>query len=217
MKRALRTIETIIIHCADTPPEWMAGRSVEEKIAEIDRWHRARGWAGIGYHYVIDRDGSIGKGRPLSRVGAHTRGHNRDSVGICLIGGRGGSRRDAFSQHFTPEQNTALRRLIKEIENRVGQPLDVFGHYHFDPHRECPCFDVERWLSGDEPRKSPLESTTIQATGAGAVATIGGVIQSIGVLDRQAQIIAIALGAIVLASLAWIARERLRKWASGDR
>ena len=55
--------------------------------AEIDRWHRERGWLKIGYHFVIKRDGTIEEGRHVDEVGAHAKGHNSTSVSVCMIGG----------------------------------------------------------------------------------------------------------------------------------
>ena len=77
----MRTIKEIIIHCADTPE----GR--DDKAADIDRWHKQRGFDRIGYHYVIDLDGTIEAGRDPDCIGAHCKGHNTNSIGICYIGG----------------------------------------------------------------------------------------------------------------------------------
>ena len=73
----MRHINEIIIHCSATPE----GR--DYTVADIDRWHKARGWRGIGYHYVIYRDGSVHAGRPVEQIGAHCTGHNANSIGIC--------------------------------------------------------------------------------------------------------------------------------------
>ena len=77
----MRKITQIIIHCSATP------EGKDYTVADIDRWHKARGFKMIGYHYVIYRDGSIHTGRPLEMVGAHCKGHNAHSIGICYIGG----------------------------------------------------------------------------------------------------------------------------------
>ena len=74
----------IIIHCSATPP------SMDVGAKEIDKWHRQRGWRKIGYHYVITRDGDIQEGRELDEIGAHCRGLNSTSVGVCLVGGVNG-------------------------------------------------------------------------------------------------------------------------------
>ena len=71
----MRRIDKIIVHCTATPE----GRDVSVK--EIDLWHRQRGFKGVGYHYVIGRDGTVDVGRPISEIGAHCSGYNSHSVG----------------------------------------------------------------------------------------------------------------------------------------
>ena len=77
----MRKINKIIVHCSATPE----GRNVS--AATIDKWHKERGWSGIGYHYVVKLDGSIEYGRMVDKVGDHCKGHNKSSIGICYIGG----------------------------------------------------------------------------------------------------------------------------------
>lgn len=143
----MRQIDTIIIHCAATRPEWGADRPASWKRDEIDRWHRERGWAGIGYHYVIDRDGTLVPGRPVERVGAHTKDHNRTSIGICLIGGHGSGATDAFLDHFTLKQDAALRALIDNLRARFPTIRTVAGHNDFTNAKACPGFKVAGWLT----------------------------------------------------------------------
>ncbi len=76
----MRQITEIILHCSDT----VEGR--DYTVEDIDRWHKNRGWRSIGYHYVIYRDGTVHEGRPLKQIGAHCKGHNYHSIGICYIG-----------------------------------------------------------------------------------------------------------------------------------
>lgn len=130
----MRPINKIIIHCS---------ASSFGNAALIDQWHRERGFAGIGYHYVIlngvaskgaayraDKDGRIETGRPLEQVGAHCRGHNRHSLGVCLIGGH----------HFSPAQLTeALPKLAGLLLGRYGlTPDDIYGHADFTKKKTCP-------------------------------------------------------------------------------
>ena len=77
----MRDVNKIIIHCSAT----QEGKEIS--AATIDEWHKARGWRGIGYHYVIGLDGMIEYGRPITETGAHVKGHNKGSIGICYIGG----------------------------------------------------------------------------------------------------------------------------------
>jgi len=76
----MRKITSIIVHCSDSPD------SMDVGVTEINQWHLQQGWSGIGYHYVIRRNGDIEKGRADAEVGAHAMGNNHDSIGVCWIG-----------------------------------------------------------------------------------------------------------------------------------
>lgn len=132
----MRKIKKIIIHCADTPN----GKNFDVK--DIDQWHRARGFnksgaysMSCGYHYVIKVNGVIEKGRGLQEVGAHCKGQNHSSVGVCLIG------KDSFDD----VQWVALRQLIEELKSVFGK-LEVCGHREFASYKTCPNFDVKKEL-----------------------------------------------------------------------
>jgi N-acetylmuramoyl-L-alanine amidase len=222
----MRQIDTLFIHCAATRPDWMQGESVEAKKAEIDRWHRDRGFDGFGYHYLIDRDGKVAQGRPLSRAGAHVRGHNAKSIGICLVGGFGSDAGDKFAKNYTPAQEMALRALIDTMQDEFPNTR-VRGHNEV-ANKACPGFNVQEWIGGKSAvvaqsaikvsdRTSPAQSTTLRAAGAqiGTTLLAGGPV--IGALDGTAQIVAIAMVGMVVLSAIWIFRERLRKWHDGDR
>ena len=159
----MRNFDTLIVHCSATPPSWMMGHDVKAKRDEIDRWHKDRGWKGIGYHYVIDRDGSIATGRHLNTTGAHVAGHNTGSVGICLIGGRWpdgrwGLATDKFSQHFTPQQDKALRKLIADLQEKYPAIKTIKGHNDYTDQKGCPSFKVSEWLASDPQSVSPSSS-----------------------------------------------------------
>lgn len=140
-----RTINEIIIHCADTPRDWKSTRPLSEKIAEIRSWHLARGFSDIGYHWIIDRNGEIGRGRPESTMGAHVAGRNSHSIGICLLGGKGTTERDLFHQHFTSTQDLKLRALMKQIRARHSI-TKISGHNEYAA-KACPGFRVGDWLN----------------------------------------------------------------------
>ena len=140
-----RKISEIIIHCADTPPNWKAARPLAEKISDIRSWHVAKGLADIGYHWVIDRSGAIARGRVESTPGEHVTGRNSNSIGICLIGGRGSTERDLFNQHFTSMQDMYLTLLISQIRKRY-QITRISGHNEYS-QKACPGFQVEGWLN----------------------------------------------------------------------
>lgn len=136
----MRTINKIIIHCSDS--EW--GNAVT-----IDQWHRARKFSLIGYHYIILNDsptsdsktywtdGVVETGRSIERVGAHCKGENEDSIGICLIG----------REHFSTKQWASLDRLLEilKVEYNLNDN-DIYGHNDFDNKKTCPNFNVKDWL-----------------------------------------------------------------------
>lgn len=131
----MRPINRIIVHCSYTPPSMDIGAD------EIRTWHvRDNGWKDIGYHYVIRRDGSIEKGRPVSVAGAHAAGHNHDSIGVCLVGGKkeGANQPDS---NFTLKQWSELDFLLKAIRLVHGE-IPVFGHRDFDSGKTCPTFNA---------------------------------------------------------------------------
>ena len=129
----MRQITEIIIHCSATP------EGGDYTVADIDRWHRARGFRQIGYHYVIYRDGSIHIGRPLNEAGAHCQGHNAHSIGICYIGGLAKDGRTPKDTR-TPEQRNSLRTLLHQLWEDYPRAT-IHGHYEFAP-KACPSFRV---------------------------------------------------------------------------
>lgn len=128
----------IVIHCAATKA------SMDIGAAEIDKWHREKGWLMIGYHKVIRRDGRIEDGRPLDSPGAHVEGMNSVSVGICLVGGIDAKGRP--ERNYTPEQWAALKSLVLDLK-RVYPEAVVVGHHDLNPGKACPCFEVDDWLT----------------------------------------------------------------------
>jgi len=141
----MRNIDTIVVHCSDS----LWGNS-----EVIDGWHRQRGWKEIGYHYVIgngyptllsfknkfpevELDGKVESGRNLKIPGAHVRGHNFTSIGICLIG----------KQTFTSKQIASLLSLIGaivETKNLCPDGVQVFGHHELDKKKSCPNLDMHK-------------------------------------------------------------------------
>ena len=151
--KARHPVTGIILHCSDTRPDWMAGRPLIEKVAEIRRWHvHGRGWRDIGYHWVIDRDGAIAPGRPETEIGAHVEGHNRGTIGICLLGGYGSKADDPFGRNFTAAQDRAVQQLIREIRRRTAI-RSITGHNDHAP-KACPGFRVAEWLGQSVPGKA---------------------------------------------------------------
>ena len=129
----MRKITEIIIHCADTP------NGKEFHNTDIDRWHKERGWIGIGYHWVIPISGIVESGRLPNVVGAHAAGHNSNSLGICLIG----------KDKFTQAQWDSLAYLVDGLKQEFPE-AKVIGHYQVDKHgKTCPNFSVPKWIENN--------------------------------------------------------------------
>jgi N-acetylmuramoyl-L-alanine amidase len=132
-------VRFIAVHCSASPPSVYVDRDV------IDRWHRARGFLSIGYHFVIKRDGTVQAGRAVDQIGAHVEGHNHESVGVCLAGGV--DEKGKSVNNFTPEQMNALRALVAGLSTKFPDAT-VQGHRDFpNVAKDCPCFDVKPWWS----------------------------------------------------------------------
>lgn len=129
----MRTITEIIVHCSATPE----GRP--HTVGEIRAWHKQRGFKDIGYHYVVYLDGSIHAGRPESAIGAHCTGHNRNSLGVCYVGGMTADMRHAKDTR-TPEQKKALLQLLRQLKKRYPG-AKIYGHRNFAA-KACPSFDA---------------------------------------------------------------------------
>ncbi len=136
----MRQISTLILHCS-------ASQFGDAQL--IRSWHLDRGFRDIGYHYVIlncypgashwnskrpdpRSDGLIQAGRPLDKIGAHARGFNRDSVGVCLAG----------DKSFTGRQLESLKRLYRDLL-KINPRLLVQGHYELDERKTCPNMDMD--------------------------------------------------------------------------
>jgi N-acetylmuramoyl-L-alanine amidase len=123
----MREIKKIIVHCSDTPDTMNIG------VNEIRDWHIIRGFDDVGYHFVIKRDGTIEKGRPLEQMGAHVAGHNLDSIGICWVG------RDDPSA----KQWRALPKKLHKLCRTFGLTAeDIYGHKDFTKSKTCPNLDM---------------------------------------------------------------------------
>lgn len=137
----MRNIDMIVIHAAATPP------SMDIGVQEIDRWHRAKGWLSVGYHFVIRRDGTLEDGRPVEKSGAHAAGYNKSSIGICLVGGLAADRKTP-ENNFTVEQFTTLEGLVEYWHGRFPA-AQILGHRDLpDVTKACPCFEVREWAAG---------------------------------------------------------------------
>jgi N-acetylmuramoyl-L-alanine amidase len=134
-----KTTDTLVIHCAATHADMDIGAK------EIRKWHvEERGWADIGYHVIIRRDGKIEKGRPINQVGAHAIGFNSTSIGICMVGGQ--DRKGKEENNFTADQWATLLRVVRTL--MIVYPITkVVGHRDLPKVAKfCPSFDVAQWM-----------------------------------------------------------------------
>ena len=148
----------IVVHCSATPPDLDVG------VKEIDQWHRDRDFDCIGYGAVVRRSGLIELGRPLQAVGAHVRGFNSRSLGVCLVGGVNEENVNTAEANYTPAQYNSLARLLSALE-LVWPGAAVVGHRDLSPDadgngeitpdewlKDCPCFDVGAWWALRKPK-----------------------------------------------------------------
>ena len=136
----LRTkTDSIVIHSSATPPRMDIG------VDEIRKWHLARGWRDVGYHFIITRDGAIQHGRDRDEIGAHSLGSNHDSIGICLVGGVADDGKTP-EFNFTKFQLESLEDLLNDLL-AIYYLAEVVGHRDVMPpgYTECPSFDVGEW------------------------------------------------------------------------
>ena len=141
----MREIKEIHIHCSAT-------RSDNISASTIRKWHLQRGWSDIGYHYVINS--AIEFGRPLHRIPASARGHNKYAAAICYVGGLNPETGKAEDTR-TPRQKELLIKLIKQLKAKYPNAT-IHGHRDLSPDKnkdgkidefeymkQCPCFDAE--------------------------------------------------------------------------
>lgn len=130
MAKGRRTINKIIVHHSASAPS--------TTVADIDRWHKDRGWRGIGYHFVVLEDGEVAKGRDINKQGAHTLNHNKDSIGICVTGN--------FENYHCPKHR--FDALIDHINKLIADySLDwskVFYHKEFANTACCGKFLISQ-------------------------------------------------------------------------
>ena len=131
----MRVINEIIVHCTATP------EGKDYTVADIDKWHKARGWKGIGYHYVIYRDGSIHQGRPETEIGAHCQGHNANSIGVVYVGGLASDGKTPKDTR-TGAQKKSLENLLKLLKQKYPKAT-IHGHRDFAA-KACPSFDATK-------------------------------------------------------------------------
>jgi len=130
----MRQINKLIVHCSAT----REGQDIS--VDTIRKWHvEGRGWSDIGYHFYIDIYGKIHKGRDIAKMGAHCKGHNRNSIGICYAGGvEEDGKTPADTRTF--EQEEALLCVLRTLKAMYPNAV-IHSHKDF-ANKACPSFDA---------------------------------------------------------------------------
>lgn len=143
---SLGRIEHIIWHCSATP------NGEPFTAADIQRWHKQNGWSGIGYHFVIGTKGELWSGREIKynyfQSGAHTRGKNSNSLGVCVIGGtdqNGKATYDPQGRWLSKEQLMTIG-VVERFTKALAPQAKHSGHRDW-ARKDCPCFDIDEVLS----------------------------------------------------------------------
>ena len=130
----MRAIHKIIIHCTATR------QGDDISVDTIRRWHLARGWSDIGYHYIIDLKGNINAGRPIELIGAHIKGQNKYSIGIAYVGGVEADGKTPKDTR-TKAQKDSIIRLVKKLKGCYPD-VTIHGHNEFS-NKACPSYNVQ--------------------------------------------------------------------------
>ena len=146
-------IRYIVLHCSAT-------RSTQDYNPEaLERDHRARGFRGIGYHYYVRRSGEVIPCRPLDQIGAHVRGYNHCSWGVCYEGGLDEAGRPADTR--TPKQRASLLRLLMQLKDYAPQ-AHILGHRDLSPDRNGDGhITSEEWLKSCPSLEAETEYHTL--------------------------------------------------------
>jgi N-acetylmuramoyl-L-alanine amidase len=131
----VRSINKIVVHHS-------AG-SRATTVEQITKMHQARGFTDIGYHFVILWNGKVAKGRDIEKIGAHAKGHNVGSIGVCVTGDN--TKPDLF---WTEEQISCLRATVQTLCILFPE-AEIYGHRDLPgAATECPGLNVKDLLSG---------------------------------------------------------------------
>ena len=133
LAKSKRTINEIIVHCSAT----QEGKAFT--TADIKKWHLARGFSDIGYHYVVYLDGSVHDGRNINIAGAHCTNHNAHSIGVCYIGGLDKNNKPKDTR--TDAQKKSLLNLLTQLK-KLYPKANIYPHSKFS-NKACPCFNAE--------------------------------------------------------------------------
>ena len=151
-KKPGRAIDRVFIHCS------ASDRKKDDRVSVIKEWHLARGWSDTGYHYYVRKSGLIELGRPLTKVPAAQKGHNKGTIAICLGG--------LEEENFTEAQFNSLRAICHQIDDAYEGNVTFHGHCEVS-NKTCPVFNYRAVLgldasgyllgSGKPPVSEPVE------------------------------------------------------------
>jgi len=133
-----RNISLIVLHCSATRI------NQNFTVEQLEACHKARGFTTTGYHYYITKDGTLYPCRPESQIGAHAKGYNAHSIGICYEGGLDKNGKPADTR--TLAQKVTMEELLYSLS--LDYPdAEILGHRDLPGVRkDCPCFDTRKWL-----------------------------------------------------------------------
>jgi N-acetyl-anhydromuramyl-L-alanine amidase AmpD len=145
--KARKETNAILLHDSHTDPDVVTGQEVQRWSALAEEGGLKMGLLGVGYHFIIERTGEVVETRRRHLVGTHTPGHNMDSIGICLVGGREKSTGAEGIDNFTVPQRRALLQLLASLREEYGD-IPVKGHSEVQRYRnrclaDCPALDME--------------------------------------------------------------------------
>lgn len=140
IEKPRRRVNRVFIHCtaADNTGPAFEGLSL---VRTVDRWHRKRGWSGVGYHFMIDKDGKLMTGRSISKTPAAQGGNNTGTIAICVHGLEEGL--------FNAYQFETLQDLCTHLNDIYYESLTFHGHCEVSA-KTCPVFDYKAVLGLDK-------------------------------------------------------------------
>lgn len=109
-------------------------------IDEVRQWHKARGWRDVGYHYLVYLNGQVVAGRSEQEIGAHAQGYNKQSIGVCYVGGLDSLGKPKDTR--TEAQKASLIGLLRMLKKRYPY-AKIVGHHDLNAGKACPCFNAK--------------------------------------------------------------------------
>jgi len=135
----MRNINKIIVHCSAT-------REGQDVLVETIRdWHKSRGFNDIGYHFYVELDGTIRKGRSIDKMGAHCKGQNRNSIGVCYAGGVESDGRTPKDTRNEAQKESLL--MVLKVMKAMYPHATIHSHNEFAA-KACPSFDATEEYKG---------------------------------------------------------------------